>query len=286
VTKDEKWVIVESRWTLTRDEAGAPQSILVINTDITEKRQLEAQFLRTQRLETIGALAGGIAHDLNNSLTPVLIALACLHSQAASEGDKQLLSLAQTGAQRSVDMVKQILSFSRGVGGAHAKVHIQPLVKEIVQLAEDTFPRSIQVRSKLSPEIYPVNATATQLYQVLLNFCVNARDGMPQGGCLRIEASNIILGPEDLRQPRQAPGPYVLLTVRDNGHGIPGDVLAKIFEPFFTTKEIGKGTGLGLSTVLGIVKTHGGFVEVSSTVGEGTLFRVFLPAIEADRSER
>ncbi|MDB6112818.1 MAG: multi-sensor hybrid histidine kinase [Pedosphaera sp.] len=163
----------------------------------------------------------------------------------------------------------------------HARVQIQPLIDEIVRFAEDTFPRSIRIQSKLSPELFPVNGNATQLHQVLLNFCVNARDVMPQGGCLRIEAGNIILEEADLRKSRQVPGPYVLLTVSDTGHGMPEQVLAKIFEPFVTTKEIGKGTGLGLSTVLGIVKTRGGFVEVSSPVGEGSLFRVFLPAAEA-----
>jgi two-component system cell cycle sensor histidine kinase/response regulator CckA len=278
VTRGRSKIIVESRWTLMRDADGEPKSILVINTDVTEKKQIEARFLRTQRMETIGALAGGIAHDLNNSLTPVLMALSLIREEVVSPESKQCLAVAQASAQRGVEMVKQILSFSRGVGGEHTQLQIGHLINEIVKLARETFPRSIQIQSKVSPELYPVNGNSTQLHQVLWNLCVNARDAMPDGGCLRIEASNITLEQTDLGAHRQRPGPYVLLTACDTGHGMPPDVLARIFEPFFTTKEIGKGTGLGLSTIMGIVKTHGGFVEVSSEVGNGSLFRIFLPA--------
>jgi signal transduction histidine kinase len=175
-------------------------------------------------------------------------------------------------------MVKQILSFSRGVGGEQTRVGLGTLIAEIAKLAGDTFPKAIEIQSKVAPDLLPVNGNSTQLHQVLLNLCINARDAMPNGGRLVIEASSITLDETSLRSRSHAPGKYVLLTVSDTGHGIPADVLAKIFEPFFTTKEMGKGTGLGLSTVVGIVKTHGGFVEVTSEVGQGTLFRVFLPA--------
>ncbi|MDB6111895.1 MAG: sensor hybrid histidine kinase [Pedosphaera sp.] len=278
VTKDQKKIIVESRWTLMRDQRGEPKSILIINTDITEKKQIQAQLLRTQRMESIGALAGGIAHDLNNALTPVLMAFSFIRDELVTEDSKRLLALAQTSARRSVDMVKQILSFARGVGGEHAPLQLRHLVDEMVKLAEDTFPRSIQIQSKAAPHLWPVRGNATQLHQVLLNLCLNARDAMPNGGCLRIEASNVILEETSLHGQSQVPGSYVLLTAGDTGSGMDPEILGKIFEPFFTTKEAGRGTGLGLSTVMGIVKTHGGFVEVTSEVGHGSVFRIFLPA--------
>ncbi len=280
VSKDEKKIIVESRWTLMRDERGEPKSILIINTDITAKKQIEAQFLRTQRMESIGALAGGIAHDLNNSLTPVLMAFSVIRQELVNQNTRKLLDIAQASAQRGVDMVKQILSFSRGVGGEHAQLQLRHLINEIVRLVEDTFPRSIQIQSKVAPDLWPMNGNATQLHQVLLNLCVNARDAMPNGGSLRIEATNVVLDESALRAQPHPPGRYLLLTASDTGHGMPAEVLVKIFEPFFTTKEIGKGTGLGLSTVMGIVKTHGGFVEVASEVGKGSQFRIFLPALD------
>jgi two-component system cell cycle sensor histidine kinase/response regulator CckA len=289
VTKNEKKIIVESRWTLMRDRRGEPKSILVINTDITEKKQIEAQLLRTQRMESIGALAGGIAHDLNNALAPILMGIHIIRDELVTEESRQLLGIMQASARRSVDMVNQILSFARGVGGEREALDIRHLIKEMAKLAGDTFSRSIQIHSNIAPNLYPVQANPTQLHQVLLNLCVNARDAMPNGGRLSIEANNIILDEKNPALQGRTPGPYVLVTVTDTGHGMPPEVISRIFEPFFTTKEIGKGTGLGLSTVMGILKTHGGFVEVSSELGKGTLFRVYLPAtgnIEAQSSER
>jgi two-component system, cell cycle sensor histidine kinase and response regulator CckA len=288
VTRQGKKIVVESRWTLMRDQCGEPKSILIINTDITEKKQIEAQLLRTQRMESIGALAGGIAHDLNNALAPILMAANFIRDELVTEESKKLLGIMQTSTRRSVGMVKQILSFARGVGGEHVVLQVRNLIHEIVKLAEDTFPRSIEIQSKVALGLYPVKANATQLHQVLLNLCVNARDAMPNGGILTIEAMNVIVDEKSVRGQQQAPGPYILLTVTDNGHGMPPEVVDKVFDPFFTTKEIGKGTGLGLFTVMGIVKTHGGFVEVSSEVGKGTVFKVYLPATnraEAQRSE-
>ncbi|MDB6017243.1 MAG: sensor hybrid histidine kinase [Pedosphaera sp.] len=278
VTRQGSKIVVESRWTLMRGLRGEPKSILVINTDITEKRQLEAQFLRTQRMESIGALAGGIAHDLNNALAPILMAADFIREELVTEESKKLLGIMQTSARRSVNMVRQILSFARGVGGEHARLPIHRLINEMVKLAEDTFPRSIKVQSRIAPDLYPVKGNATQFHQLLLNLCVNARDAMPNGGSLLIEAANIILSEVSAAGSQQAPGPHVILTVTDTGHGMPKEVLANIFEPFFTTKEVGKGTGLGLSTAMGIIKTHGGFVQVSSQVGKGTTFKIYLPA--------
>jgi two-component system cell cycle sensor histidine kinase/response regulator CckA len=278
-TKDGRKITVESRWSLVRDNDGNPKSILVINTDVTEKRQIEAQFLRTQRIETIGALAGGIAHDLNNALTPVLVALQVSHDEVTSVETKKLVTIAQNSARHGVEMVKQILAFSRGVGGTEVEVQIGSLVGDIVQFVQDTFPGSIRVESKVSPSLHAVKGNATQLHQVLLNLCVNARDAMPQGGALSIEARNASVDENFARQHQVSAGKFLVLSAIDSGHGMSEEILSRIFEPFFTTKEIGKGTGLGLSTLMGIVKTHGGFVEVSSEVGKGSSFNVFLPAV-------
>ncbi|EEF57525.1 multi-sensor hybrid histidine kinase [Pedosphaera parvula Ellin514] len=278
VTKKGRKITVESRWTLMRDQQGDPTSILIINTDVTGRKQFEAQLLRTQRMETIGALAGGIAHDLNNALTPVVMALSFIQGELATGESKKMLNLAQSSTRRSVEMVKQILSFARSMGGEHASLQIRHLIAEIVELASHTFPRSIHILSDVASELYPVTGNATQLHQVLLNLCVNARDAMPDGGSLTIEATNVFLDETHLGGPHPTPGSHVLITVRDTGHGMSAAVLDRIFDPFFTTKEIGKGTGLSLSTVKGIVKTHGGFVEASSELGKGSVFKIYLPA--------
>ncbi len=279
VTRDQRAIIVESRWTLLRDAAGAPKSILVINSDITEKKQLEAQFLRNQRVESVGALAGGIAHDLNNALTPIMIGVAVLRDEKLSPDGRQMLDLMVTSARHSVNMVKQILSFSRGVGGEQIAMSVQELVMEMVELAHKTFPRVIKVQAKIAENIHPVTGNRTQLHQVLLNLCLNARDAMPQGGDLTIKVENVELGTARLPAGLGlSPGPFVQLKVSDTGQGIALEMQKRIFEPFFTTKEPGKGTGLGLSTVIGIVKTHGGFLDIASEVGRGTTFKIYLPA--------
>jgi PAS domain S-box-containing protein len=255
-TKDGRKVIVESRWSLLRDGAGAPKSILVINTNITEKKQIEGQFFRKQRLESIGALAGGIAHDLNNALTPVLMGKS---------------------AKRASEMVRQILSFSRGVGPQRGLVQVKSLVNEMTRLARETFPRSIEISARVDADLAPLTGNATQLHQVLLNLCVNARDAMPRGGRLTIEAANLLLTEEELPPDSgAAPGCYLRLRVSDTGQGISPAVRERIFEPFFTTKETGHGTGLGLYTVMEIVKNHGGFINLASRLDHGTTFEVFL----------
>ena len=277
-TRDGKKITVESRWTLVRDGKGTPKSMLIINTDVTEKRQIESLLLRTQRLDSIGALAGGIAHDLNNCLTPVLIGLNVLEAEVTSEAGRKMLKVMHSCTRRSADMVRRILLFARGVSGEHSSLQLRHLIGEMTKLAEDTFPGSIEIQTRVAPELALVTGNATQLNQVLLNLCVNARDAMPDGGRLQIEAVNFVLDQENARSKELPSGPYVLLTVSDTGHGMAAEVLEKIFEPFFTTKGPGKGTGLGLSTVLGIVKTHRGKVEVSSLPGRGTTISVYLPA--------
>jgi PAS domain S-box-containing protein len=278
-TKDGKEIIVESRWTLVRDDAGEPRSILVINTDITAKKKLEAQFLRAQRMESIGTLAGGIAHDLNNVLSPVLTAVQLLQLKFSDPESQRLLQILQTNIERGGDMVKQVLTFARGIEGERIVLQPRHLIKEAVKILKETLPRSIAIRSSIKDDLWSVTGDATQLYQVLMNLCVNARDAMPDGGLLTIEAENITLDDNYARMHLEAnPGQFVVIKVTDTGVGIPAQHIDKIFEPFFTTKEYGKGTGLGLSTAAGIVKSHGGFVDAYSEVGRGTQFKVYLPA--------
>lgn len=279
VTKEGKEVIVESHWTLVGDEQVLPRNILVIETDITEKKKLEAQFLRAQRMESIGTLAGGIAHDLNNVLTPILMAVDLLQMVVPESARESLLAPLKTSAERGAEMVKQVLSFARGVEGQRGELQLKHVVRDLEKMLRHTLPKGIDIRTSLPPNLWTVSGDATQLYQVLMNLCVNARDAMPAGGRLTLTAENVSVTEQDARVQAEArPGPHVLFTVADTGTGIPADILDNVFDPFFTTKEQGKGTGLGLSTVLGIVNSHGGFIRVDSEVGKGTRFAVFLPA--------
>ena len=283
VRKGGREIIVESHWTLLRNDAGQPKSILVIDTDITEKKRIEAEFLRTQRMESIGALAGGIAHDLNNVLAPILIVTELLRDKLADPEVREMLDLAKASAQRGAEMVKQILSFARGASGELKVLQVKHLLHEMVKLVRDTFPRSIQIENDVAGNLYPINGDATQLHQVLLNLCLNARDAMPNGGTLLIEAANVVLeNKQTARLAEPVSGKYVVLSVADTGSGIPTELLDKIYEPFFTTKEPGKGTGIGLSTVMAIAQTHHGFIELTSEVGRGTVFSVYLPAARTE----
>jgi two-component system, cell cycle sensor histidine kinase and response regulator CckA len=279
-TKYDKEIIVESRWTLVPFDKKS-QSILIVNTDITQKKQLEAQFLRAQRLESIGTLASGIAHDLNNVLAPILMTAQLLETQLDDARSKRLLPILVTNAKRGANLVKQVLSFTRGVEGDRTILQIKHLILEIRQVIKETFPKSIEVECETSRNLWTVSGDPTQLHQVLMNLCVNARDAMPNGGILTISAQNFIVDEHYARMHIDAKiGSYIVVVVADTGIGITNEVLDRIFEPFFTTKELGKGTGLGLSTVLGIVKSHAGFINVYSEVGKGSKFEVYLPAQE------
>ena len=283
VSKAGKDLIAESRWTLVRNRRGNPKSVLVVNTDITEKKKLEVQFLRAQRLESIGALAGGIAHDLNNILTPILAIaqLLPLKLPEVNEQTHQLFEILQTNAKRGGDLVKQVLSFARGVEGKRMVLQVRHLISEISKIARETFPKLIEFHADIPPDLWTIRGDATQLHQVLMNLCVNARDAMPNGGSLRLTAENLLIDENYARMNLEAQaGPYIMIQVSDTGIGIPPEIVDRIFEPFFTTKESGQGTGLGLSTVIGIVKNHGGFVNVYSEVGQGSQFKVYLPALE------
>jgi len=279
LTKQGQHVTVRSRWTLVRDEAGQPKSKLVINTDITEQKKVEEQFLRAQRLESIGTLASGVAHDLNNILAPILMGAAVLHRTTMPAGDAAILSTIETCAQRGADIVKQVLTFARGGEGARLLLQPAHLINDMAKIARETFPKSIAVRTNYLDSLWPIEGDPTKLHQVLLNLSVNARDAMPAGGTLTISGENFSVDEHYASMtPDAKPGPHILFEVKDTGLGIPRQILDQIFDPFFTTKELGRGTGLGLSTMLGIVKSHGGFVSVQSEIGRGTTFKVYLPS--------
>jgi signal transduction histidine kinase/CheY-like chemotaxis protein len=249
--------------------------------DITEKKKLEAQLLRTQRLESVGRLASGIAHDLNNILAPMLMAPPLLREAIHDPELQNLLDLIETNAQRGSDIIKQLLTFGRGVEAGHVLVQLRTLVLDMAGIIRETFPKNIVVRRETPIETWPVKGDATQLHQILMNLCVNARDAMPKGGTLTLKLENHELDEPFARMtPGARTGRYVCLGVADTGQGIASEHLDKIYDPFFTTKEPGQGTGLGLATVLGIVQGHGGFIQVYSQPGRGTQFKIYLPAVE------
>ena len=280
-------ITVESRWTLVRDENAQPTSILVINTDITERKRMESQFLRAQRMESIGTLAGGIAHDLNNVLSPILMAIQMLQLKVKDESSQQLLEVLRTNAERGGNMVHQVLSFARGVEGERVALQPKHLIKEIVKMMRETLPKSIEIGFHVPDDLWVISADATQVHQVLMNLCVNARDAMLNGGSIMIRAENVFVDENYARMHLEAkPGRFVMITVGDTGTGMAAEIQGRIFEPFFTTKDMTKGTGLGLSTALTIVKSHGGFVNVDSEVGKGSQFGVYFPAFEMDDATR
>jgi PAS domain S-box-containing protein len=277
--KDGHEVVVDARVTLVRREDGTPRSVLGINTDITERKRLEKHMLRTQRLESIGTLASGVAHDLNNVLVPILMAAPILRGHLSPEERENLLNTIEISAQRGADIVRQVITFARGAGGD--RVLLQPihLIEEITRIAKETFPKAVRLRTSYAEDLRMVEGDPTQIHQVLLNLCLNARDAMPEGGTLSLTVENFDVDEQyATMKPEIKPGPHVLISVIDTGTGIPPDIVDKIFDPFFTTKGPGKGTGLGLSSALGIVKSHGGVITVYSGI-DGTTFRVLLPSI-------
>lgn len=280
-TRAGKKLSVEARCALVRNAAGQPKALLVVNTDITEKKKLEEQFYRAQRMESIGVLAGGIAHDLNNILTPVVMGVDLLRQPLGDQARRSMLDTIKASTDRAQDLIKQILSFARGMEGQRVPLQIKHIVRDVEKMVEHAFPKNIALRSDLPRDLCLVSGDSTQLYQIVMNLCVNARDAMPKGGTLSLRGRNVEVDPTTvLRHAGARPGPHVLVEVEDTGTGIAPELLEKIFDPFFTTKDIGKGTGLGLSTTLGIVKSHGGFITVRSELNVGTTFAVYLPALQ------
>ncbi|TVR59403.1 MAG: PAS domain S-box protein [Gemmatimonadales bacterium] len=284
--RDSSTIAVEGRWSLVRIENGEPHRILAIHTDITERKRLLAQFLRAQRMESIGTLAGGIAHDLNNVLAPILLSIEMLKMESEDPDILETLTTIESSAQRGADMVKQVLGFARGFDRTERVVDIRRVVSDLERVIRDAFPKSIEIRVEAPDGLWPVLADPTQLHQVLMNLAVNARDALPQGGTVRIALDNVVLDEHYATMSGEAePGPHVRISVVDSGVGMSKQVMDQIFDPFFTTKEVGKGTGLGLSTVAAIVKAHGGFINVYSEPGNGTTFRLYFPAREEGDGE-
>jgi len=232
-------------------------------------------------MESIGTLAGGIAHDLNNILTPIMLSIDMLKTTSSDPKTVKILQTIEVSAKRGADIVRQVLSFARGLEGQRIEVQPKHLLKDLESIIKDTFPKDIQLHFSVPNDTWTILGDPTQVHQILMNLCVNARDAMPHGGSLTIDVENCVLDAQfSAMSPEAKPGRYVNISVTDTGSGIPPDVLDKIFEPFFTTKELNKGTGLGLSTVLAIVKSHEGIVNVYSEPGKGTTFKVYLPAME------
>lgn len=261
------------------DAAGVVRAIRGATQDITQQKTMEQQFLRAQRMESVGTLAGGIAHDLNNALTPILMSVDLLRLDETDPEQLSILAGIESSARRGADMVRQVLTFARGADGRRVTVQVRSLVRDIEKIVRETFPKNIDVRLTMANSIWPVTGDPTQLHQVLINLCVNARDAMLHGGQLTITVSELILDEHYAGMNNEAKlGPHVVIEIEDSGTGMTAEVLDKIFEPFFTTKELGKGTGLGLSTSIAIVKSHGGFLRAYSEPGRGSRFRVYLPA--------
>jgi PAS domain S-box-containing protein len=278
-TQSGQEVVVSTRWTLLRNERGEPCSVLIIDTDITEKKKLESQFLRAQRMEGVGTLATGMAHDLNNILAPILMSAGYLRWDITPEEREKAIGRIELSVKRGAEIIQQVLTFGRGIDGERAAVKPADLVEEIAEIVGQTFPKNISLVVTSQPDLWLLMGDRTQIHQVLLNLCVNARDAMPKGGQLTLSVDMTTLTEPMPALPTPAqPGPYIVFEVADTGCGIAPADRERIFDPFFTTKEVGKGTGLGLSTALGIVQSHHGVVLVESELDRGTTFKVFFPA--------
>ena len=274
----ERWI--RDRAFPVRSSGGVVERIVGVAEDITDAKRLQEQFLRAQRMEALGTLAGGVAHDLNNILAPILIAPTLIRESTTDAHALELLTMIEQSAQRGSTIVRQLLTFSRGAVGKRVPVHVNTIIDDMAAIMRETFPKNVVVETFCSADVKPVLGDPTQLHQVVMNLCVNARDAMPQGGRLWLCASNEDLTEADLeRHPGAKPGLFTCLAVTDTGQGIPFDVIGRIFDPFFTTKAPTRGTGLGLSTALGIVRSHGGFIDVTSMPNLGTTFTVHLRSL-------
>ncbi|MCI0487646.1 MAG: PAS domain S-box protein [Blastocatellia bacterium] len=281
-TKDGNEVIVEKKWSLICDEAGKPKAVLVIMADITKTKKIEAQLFRLQRLDSIGAFAAGMAHDLGNALAPILMAVQLLRNKVADESAQRHLTTIQNNVKRSVDLIKRVLGFVRGAEDKRITLQLQPLIYEIEKMLKGTLPKSIVLEISIEEGLWSAIGNVVQMHQVIMNLCVNARDAMPEGGRLLVAAENVQLDETEAQAIKDAwPGQYVSIRVADTGTGIPARILGNIFDPFFTTKRENEGTGLGLAMVANIVNDHKGFIDVTSEVGKGTEFRIYIPATEA-----
>lgn len=273
INREEKAVLQggETRWLLTskipwRDASGKIVGLVGIGRDITDRKNLEEQIMSARRMESLGRLATGVAHDLNNIFAPILISIELLQKKLQDEDYLKMLAKAEASAHRGADIIKQMLWFGRGLVGQRLPVDLQQLAGGVAQFTSETFDKSIRVEKQIEPDLWTVVGDSAQLHQVLMNLCLNARDAMPSGGTLTVAAHNVTVNGK----------PFAVLEVKDTGCGIAPGLLDKIYEPFFTTKEVGH--GLGLSTAQSIVKSHGGFIITESQPDHGSTFHVHLPA--------
>ncbi len=285
--RDGKYYCFDVQYIPRRASDGTVLGYFTLVFDVTERVLRDRQQLRAQRLESVGRLASGIAHDLNNILSPVLMGSDLLLETVRDPADRDLLELIKASSLRGAAILRQLLMFGRGEQEERDVLPLGPLIREMLKIIEETFPKNVSVRSRVAPELPSIRGNVTHLHQVLMNLCINARDAMPGGGRLTLDArvENV---DETLAKTyaAAATGPHVVLTVEDTGGGIPAEILDKIFDPFFSTKPAGKGTGLGLSTVLGIVRSHRGFIRIDSRTGQGTRFRIYLPVCAEEEPEQ
>ena len=281
--KNGSWIALESTASVVRGKSGQIEKLVIVNRDITERRQLEEQLRLSQKIEAIGRLSGGIAHDFNNLLGVIIGYTEALQKRMKPEDPfREAIDEIQRAGKRAASLTQQLLAFSRKQVLEPRILDLNSIVGEVEKMLGRLIGEHIDLVLVLSKAIGMVKADRTQIEQVILNLAVNARDAMPRGGKLTIETANIEFDESSATRPRYlTPGSYVLLKVTDTGCGMSPDVQAHIFEPFFTTKEKGKGTGLGLSTVYGVIKQSGGYVLVESEPGKGTAFEVYLPRVAA-----
>jgi PAS domain S-box-containing protein len=279
-SSDGKFASVQDNGFIIRDEVGYGVRMVGGIRDVTDSKKAEEQTARAQRMESIGTLAGGIAHDLNNVLTPVMMSIELLRFDPKNDPSrKAILDTIQVSCRRGADLVRQVLNFARGIDGQRVEIQMTQLIEELKAMITESFPRNITIATHVANDLWPVTGDPTQIQQVLLNLAVNARDAMGKGGTLTISSSNIDIGPNSVGGGKYAHvGRQVLLQISDTGAGITANNRGHIFEPFFTTKKIGEGTGFGLAIVHTIVTSHGGFVTVDSDEGRGTTFNIYLPA--------
>ena len=279
--KDGKEILVDSRWRIVQNKNSNSKKLLIVNTDITSKKRLETQFIKTQKMESIALLTGGIAHDLQNILAPVAMSIGLLRDELKDQTSLTVLRAVEESAQSGLQLVKNILTYGKGIVGERALLDLSLVVRQVLKIVESGLPQTIVVDEDINDAEWFVRGDISQLKQVFLNICVNARDAMPDGGVLGVKIEDSFFDGDDLEDyPEAHKGYYVVVSITDSGVGISEDNIDRIFEPFFTTKEGGEGTGLGLSIVLGIVRSHGGFITADSIVHRGTTFRVYLPCGE------
>ena len=266
-----------------RDQAGQITGVLGVARDITERRRLEAALRQAQKMEALGQLAGGVAHDFNNVLTGILGCFDLLGRQSGnSERAQRLITQGLRAADRGKALTSRLLAFSRQQPLATEPVDVNASIEELSEMLTRSLGADIRIGKRLAHDLWPAIADRNQLELAIMNLAINARDAMPLGGTLTIESRNEVVAALDVDDLEA--GEYVSIAVTDSGSGMAPDVLARVLEPFFTTKEAGKGTGLGLSMVYGVVRQLGGGLRIASELGKGTRITLYLPRAQLDKT--